>query len=111
MTRARTRSICVSCATDRRPAERRRDPARNGLSLTDDGRVFFTTASQLVLRDTNEKHRRLRVGSTERRSADELISTGIAPIDSGLLSVSADGTDAFFFTRDTLVPQRPQRRH
>ena len=35
----------------------------------------------------------------------ELISTGVSPFDSSLLSASADGTDAFFFTRDSLVPQ------
>ena len=34
-----------------------------------------------------------------------LISTGTSPFDSSLLGVSADGTDAYFFTRDTLVPQ------
>ena len=38
-----------------------------------------------------------------------LISTGTSPFDSSLLGVSADGTDAYFFTRDTLVPQRPKR--
>ena len=35
----------------------------------------------------------------------DLISTGGSPFDSSLLGASADGTDAFFFTRDTLVPQ------
>ena len=34
-----------------------------------------------------------------------LISTGLSPFNSSLLSASADGTDAYFFTRDTLVPQ------
>ena len=34
-----------------------------------------------------------------------LISTGTSPFDSSLLGASADGTDAFFFTRDRLVPQ------
>ena len=32
-----------------------------------------------------------------------LISSGTSPFDSSLLSASADGTDAFFFTHDTLV--------
>ncbi len=39
------------------------------------------------------------------RQTPQLISTGGSPFDSSLLSASADGTDAFFFTRDTLVPQ------
>jgi len=34
-----------------------------------------------------------------------LISTGVSPYDSGLLSVSHDGKDALFFTRDQLVPE------
>jgi hypothetical protein len=34
-----------------------------------------------------------------------LISTGSSPFSSGLLGISADGTDAYIFTRDTLVPQ------
>ena len=35
----------------------------------------------------------------------ELISTGSDPADSGLLSVSADGVNAYFFTRQILVPE------
>ena len=34
-----------------------------------------------------------------------LISTGISRFDSSLLSADADGSDAYFFTRDTLVPE------
>ena len=34
-----------------------------------------------------------------------LISTGTSRFESKLLGVSVDGTDAFFFTRDVLVPQ------
>jgi len=34
-----------------------------------------------------------------------LISTGTSPQAVGLLGVSADGTDAFFFTHDALVPE------
>ena len=33
----------------------------------------------------------------------QLISAGTSPFDSSLLGASADGTDAYFFTRDTLV--------
>ena len=38
-------------------------------------------------------------------SCTGLISTGTSPFPSGLLSASASGTDVYFFTRDTLVPQ------
>ena len=41
----------------------------------------------------------------ESRAAFELISTGTSPFGSSLLGVSADGTDAYFFTRDKLVTQ------
>ena len=34
-----------------------------------------------------------------------LISAGTSTFDSGLLGADANGTDAYFFTRDTLVPQ------
>ena len=40
-----------------------------------------------------------------RTPASASISTGTSPFDSSLLSVSANGTDAYFFTRDTLAPQ------
>jgi hypothetical protein len=72
-----------------------------GLNLTDDGRVFFTTDEPLVLRDTG--------GSMDAYEWNNgrvgLISTGRSATDSTLLSVSADGTNAYFFTRDVLVPQ------
>jgi sugar lactone lactonase YvrE len=71
-----------------------------GLNLTDDGRVFFTSQEQFVLRDTNEK----KDAYEWEDGNTQIISSGTSPSDSGLLSVSADGVDAFFFTRDTLTP-------
>ncbi len=71
-----------------------------GLNLTDDGRVFFTSSEQYVLRDTNEKKDAYEWDD----GLVQIISSGTSPADSGLLSVSADGVDAFFFTRDTLTP-------
>ena len=35
--------------------------------------------------------------------APQLISSGTSQFDSGLLSVTADGVDAYFFTHDTLA--------
>jgi hypothetical protein len=76
--------------------------ATNGLSLTDDGRVFFDSGEPLALRDANAR------GDVYEWSQDagraELISAGVGQFASSLLSVSSDGTDAFFFTRDTLAP-------
>ena len=74
--------------------------ASDGLSLTDDGRVFFSTAISLVLKDTNN---RLDVYEWAG-GPPQLISAGTSSFDSGLLSVSADGVDAYFFTHDTLAP-------
>ncbi|HEV2857838.1 MAG TPA: fibronectin type III domain-containing protein [Solirubrobacterales bacterium] len=75
--------------------------APNGLSLLADGRVFFTTKTPLVLNDPNQRT------DVYSWSGDkpQLISGGTGPFDSALLSVSADGTDAFFFTHDTLAPE------
>jgi len=75
--------------------------APNGLSLLGDGRLFFTTKAALVLNDANA-----RKDVYESSGGDpQLISAGIGPFDSGLLTVSANGTDAFFFTHEALAPE------
>jgi hypothetical protein len=75
--------------------------APNGLSLLADGRVFFTTKTPLVLNDANERAD-VYYWSGGR---PQLLSGGTGPFDSALLTVSADGTDVFFFTHDTLAPE------
>jgi len=91
---------CASCAPTLAPAKNDTTLSSYGLNLADNGKVFFTSAESLVLSDTNEKldayqwNGGLEVG---------IISTGRSSFDSKLLSASADGTDAFFFTRDVLV--------
>ncbi len=108
------RSNCASCTPTNAPATGDASLASHGLSLTDDGRVFFDSTDALVLRDGNERkdvyewevqgagncnpdnHELLLTGTACR-----LISSGTSPFDSGLLSVSADGIDAYFFTHDT----------
>jgi hypothetical protein len=54
-----------------------------------------------VLRDTNGKTDAYEWSS----GRTQLISSGLGPADSALLSVSADGKDAYFFTRDVLSRQ------
>jgi hypothetical protein len=72
-----------------------------GLNLTDDGEAFFTSAEQFVLRDTNEKK-----DVYEFENGDvQIISGGTGPADSGLVTVSRDGENVYFFTRDSLAPQ------
>ena len=97
--------------TSRRPARRRCPP--NGLGISNDGRVFFNSTEGLVDRDLNEKEdayqwepegfefghgasHPAKLGA----AASQLISTGASPFASSLLGISADGTDAYFFTRD-----------
>src|SRR5262249_36980649 len=94
---------CVSCNPTRARATGDASMARNGLSLTDDGRVFFNSTEALAPRDLNG--RKDAYEWSPKTKQPELISTGGSPFDSNLLSASADGTDVFFFTRDTLVPQ------
>ena len=92
---------CPSCAPSGAVGGSDVDLSPHGLNLVNDGRVFFTTLESFTLRDTNEK--RDAYEWTEGRP--QLISTGIGQDDSALLGASADGTDAFFFTRDALSPE------
>ena len=81
-------------------ADRRDDPFV-GLNLADDGGVFFSSSEPLVLRDTNNASDVYEW----KNGKQQLVSTGISEFAASLLSVSADGVNAFFFTRATLVPQ------
>jgi sugar lactone lactonase YvrE len=78
----------------------------NGTNLADDGRVFFTSPEQLTLRDTN---RRTDAYEWEESGNGEgmvnLVSTGTGVINAALASVSSDGKNAFFFTRESIIPQ------
>ena len=92
---------CPSCAPTLAPAQNDVRLSPFGLNMTDDGRVFFTTKDSFVLRDTNGKTDAYEWSS----GTTQLVSAGLGPADSALLSVSADGKDAYFFTRDLLSRQ------
>lgn len=92
---------CASCAPTLQAARSDVTMTPYGLSMTNDGRVFFTTKDSFTLRDTNGK----KDAYEWSNGRTQLISSGLGPYDSALLSVSADGKDAFFFTRDVLAPQ------
>ena len=92
---------CVSCPSTNAAASGDATLAANGLNLTDDGRVFFTATEPLVLRDTNSKEDVYEWHNGEVQP----ISPGSDQFGSRLLTVSADGTDAYFFTHSTLAPQ------
>ena len=91
--------LCASCPTTGAALTADTRLSRFGLNLADDGRVFFTSVEPLALRDT---------GTSQdvyewKNGRLFLISTGRSPTATGLLSASADGRNAFFYTRDKLV--------
>jgi hypothetical protein len=92
---------CASCAPTGVRATGDATLARHGSSLTVDGRVFFTSLEPLAPRDLNGK---LDAYEWEKGKVD-LVSTGSSQFDSGLLSVSDDGVDAYIFTHEVLAPQ------
>ncbi len=93
--------VCVSCnptLTEDPTQQGEATLAKNGLAISDDGRLFFNTAASLGVEDTGgTKDVYEWIGGRPR-----LISSGIGRFDSELLTVTHDGTDAFFFTHDTL---------
>jgi hypothetical protein len=93
---------CASCATTGAAAKSDTTLAPNGLNISQNGRVFFTSDEGLVLSDTNEKKDAYEWSGGAKIG---LISTGRSLADSSLLTVSQDGADVFFFTRDVLVPE------
>src|SRR5262249_29495366 len=99
---AETKALnCVSCIQTEAAPQADSTLPPHGLGLLADGRVFFNSREQLVLRDQN----RLEDAYEWEQGTVRLISTGVSSYDSGLLSVSRDGKDAFFFTREQLVPE------
>ena len=90
---------CASCIpTELSPTSDSSLPA-NGLGLSDDGQVFFNTSEKLAIHDTNGKQDAYQWTDGESR----LISSGTSPFAASLLSITASGSDAYFFTRDSLV--------
>ena len=104
------RVLCASCRPDNQQPVSDVRASQNGLFLTDDGRAYFSTADALVPRDTNEEVDVYEF--TEGRA--QLITTGLGPgvptsggaMNSlGVVNVSANGTDVYFTSTDTLVTQ------
>ena len=106
---------CVSCRVDGSSPTSDVWASANGLFMTNDGRTFFSTSDALVRRDTDG----LRDVYEYVEGRAQLISSGTSGKDVSLVlfglnhglfvaqfvGVSADGTDAYFSTYDTLVPQ------
>ena len=110
---------CVSCSPTNGEVIGDSSLAPNGLSLTDDGRVFFDSTDAIALLDSNGRKDVYEweppgtgncVASNNNPNyfaftgnCLSLISAGSSPHDSGLLSAGADATDAYFFTHDSLA--------
>jgi hypothetical protein len=92
---------CVSCAPSSAAATGDAVLSTYGLNIADDGSVFFTTPDQLVLRDSNKK----KDAYQWQNGVQQLISTGNGAYDSSLVTVSSDGVNAYFYTRQVLVPE------
>jgi hypothetical protein len=90
---------CASCIpTELSPTSDSSLP-NNGLGIAEDGRVFFNTSEKLAIHDTNGKQDAYQWTDGESR----LISSGTSPFAASLLSITRSGSDAYFFTRDSLV--------
>lgn len=94
---------CVSCDPTGGAATANTLASQNGLFMSDDGRVFFTTDAPILPMDTNN-------GSDVYEYVDSrarLITTGAETTDklkpTGLVAVTTDGTDVYFTTQSTLT--------
>ena len=92
---------CVSCNPRTLEATGNASLAHDGLSVASDGRVFFNTPEALSSRDLDERE---DVYEWESGTV-ELLSTGTSPFSADLLGITENGTNAYFFTRQSLVPQ------
>jgi hypothetical protein len=90
---------CVSCLPSEAQPSADASMPTHGLGITEDGRAFFNSDDQLVLGDQNGKKDAYEWSGGQVG----LISTGVGSAPSSLLTVTHDGRDAFFFTRETLV--------
>ena len=93
--------VCASCASTGRRADRRSE-ALIGPQPHQRRPRLLHLVEPLVLRDTNN---RLDVYEWKERRASSWSRPGISNFDAGLLGVTSDGVNAFFFTRETLAPQ------
>jgi hypothetical protein len=104
--------VCDSCNPTGKPPTSDVFGAQNGLFMTNSGRAFFSTNEALVPQDTNRAEDIYEFAE----GRPQLISSGTgAPNNSfgfigletfpGLIGVSADGTNVYFSTYESLVGQ------
>jgi hypothetical protein len=93
------RLLCASCLPSGEPPTFGAVGSADGLFMTNDGRAFFTSYDPLVPQDTNRSPDAYEFVD----GRPQLISTG-GGSGAEFDGVSADGTDAYFATNDTLIP-------
>ncbi len=110
---------CASCNPSDAEATGGASLAADGSSLTEAGQVFFNSEEALALPDSDNltdvyEWEPAGTGTCSSNNPNYskgsgncvgLISSGTSPFNSKLLGVSMNGTDAYFFTRDSLAPQ------
>jgi hypothetical protein len=103
---------CTSCLPNGDPPTKDVTASHDGRFLANDGRTFFNTDEALVLQDTNQAtdvyeyvdgRPQLITGGTATSNNTFGLTTTFSYV--GLIGVSADGTDVYFSTTDTLVGQ------
>ena len=104
--------VCASCNPSGAPPTFNVQASQDGLFMTNDGRAFFSTEESLVVNDTNHaqdvyeyvegRPQLITPGTGDTHTQSEPGEYDNLP---GLDGVSANGTDVYFSTFDTLVPQ------
>ncbi len=104
--------LCDSCNPNGNPPTTDVYASQNGLFMTDDGRTFFSTEESLVPQDTNLGEDVYEyVGGRPQLITPGTGTGGHVPRGNravagpGLIGVSANGTDVYFSTFDTLVSE------
>ena len=102
---------CVSCLPSGAPPTSNVEASVNGIFMTNDGRVFFSTGDPLVPQDTDGirdvyeyvegRPQLISAGTGSKELGVSVNQTGLDR--AGLVGVSAEGTDVYFSTYDTLV--------
>lgn len=107
-------TTCVSCIPSGAPPTSDVWASSDGIFMTNDGRTFFSTKDALVPRDTDglrdvyeyvEGRAQLLSSGTSGKGTQKTLGFEIPLFTAGLVGVSADGTNAYFTTFSTLVPQ------
>jgi len=107
---------CVSCLPSGEPPTSNVLASSDGLFMTNDGRTFFSTSDALVPQDTDGlrdvyeyvdgRAQLISSGtSVKDHTANIAISIDEELFTAGLVGVSAEGTDVYFYTYDSLVGQ------